>query len=245
MEENSSRSEIKHTFQRNLDNYYPSSSFHKIWNTAHLKGEKRSFKKPLFSLAMVAVLAITLFLTPSVKAVFEGLFEFTNVGKNEEVGIGWSWTTAGDESKVYKSLSEVEKVHDMDIPFPQKLIAAEKGAELSEYSVSTENGQLQSYLYTLRTEERMYHVSASNVIKEKPIFFADTKKDTAIDKEIFINGVPARLLGIYDMNGYHIYIEKGDWKMIISGFADASDGKSKITAISEEEMIEIAKTINW
>lgn len=33
--------------------------------------------------------------------------------------------------------------------------------------------------------------------------------------------------------------------MIISGFARDSDGKSKSTEISEEELIEIAKTINW
>ena len=129
MEENSNRSDIKHTLQRNLDNSYPSSSFQKVWNTAHSKEEKRSFKKPLLSIAMVAVLAITLFLTPSVKAVFEGLFEFTQIGENDDTAIGWTWATAGDESKVYKSLSEVEKVHDMDIPLPQKLIAAEKGAE--------------------------------------------------------------------------------------------------------------------
>jgi len=244
MEENSNRSDIKHTLQRNLDNYYPSSSFQKVWNTVHSKEQKRSFKKPLFSLAMVAVLAITLFLTPSVKAVFEGLFEFTKIGKNEEAGIGWSWSTAGDESTVYQSLSDAEKIYNMEIPFPQKLITAEKGAE-QEYSVSTEKGQFLAYLYRLRTEERMYNVSASNVVKEKPQFTADTDKKTVIDKEILIDGVPARLLGIHDMNGYYMYIEKGDWRMIISGFADASDGKSKITAITEEEMIEIAKTINW
>jgi len=245
MEENSNRSDIKHTLQRNLDNYYPSSSFQKVWNTAHSKEEKRSFKKPLLSITMVAVLAITLLLTPSVKAVFEGLFELTKIGGNEEPGIGWTWSTAGDESTVYKSLSDVEKIYNMNIPFPQKLIAAEKGADLFEYDVSTENGQFLAYRYTLRTKERMYHASATNTVNEKPQFFADTKDETAIDKEILIDGVPARLLGIHDMNGYHIYIENGDWSMIISGFADASDGKSKITAISEEEMIEIAKTINW
>lgn len=245
MEENSNRSDIKHTLQRNLDNYYPSSSFQKVWNTAHSKEEKRSFKKPLLSIAMVAVLAITLFLTPSVKAVFEGLFEFTKIGENEDPGIGWTWSTAGDESTVYKSLSDVEKIHNMDIPFPQKLMAAEKGADLIEYDVSTENGQFLAYLYTLSTKERIYHASATNKVNEKPQFFADTKDETAIDKEILIDGVSARLLAIHDMNGYYMYIEKGDWRMIISGFADANDEKSKITAITEEEMIEIAKTINW
>jgi hypothetical protein len=244
VEENSNRSEIKHTFQKKMDSYYPSSSFQKVWNTAHSKRGKRSLKKPLLSIAVVAALTVTLFLTPSVKAVFEGLFEFTKVEQNEEVSIGGSWSIAGDESKVYTSLSEVEKMYDMDIPFPQKLMSAEKGAE-HEYSVSTENGQFLAYDYKLWTEERWYSVAASNVVKEKPKFTANTDKKTVIDKEIFINGVPARLLGIHDLNGYHIYIEKGNWSMIISGFARTSNEKSEITKVSEEEMIDIAETINW
>lgn len=47
------------------------------------------------------------------------------------------------------------------------------------------------------------------------------------------------------MKGYYFYIEKGNWSMIISDFANSSDGQSNTTEISEEEMIKIAKTINW
>lgn len=245
MKGNSNQPEIKTALQRNLDGYHSTASFNEIWNSSQLKERRKKYKKPLFSLALISVLTITLFLTPTVKAVFEGLFEFSRVEENEEAGIGWSWSIAGDETAAYQSLADVEKSFQVDVPFPQKLIAAEKNAEINKYSVSTEEGLFLAYEYTLRTKDRMYHVSASESVKEKPQFVADTKEETVTDKELVINGVSARLLGIYDMNGYHMYIEKGNWKMIITGFADASDGKSKITKISEEEMIEIAKTIDW
>lgn len=115
----------------------------------------------------------------------------------------YSWC----ESEFYSSLTEIERNYEIDIPFPQKLIATEKGGK-QKYTVETEKGQLLGYQYTLRTKERSYDVSAFNRVKEKPQFTADTNEKTVIDKEIFINGVSARLLGIHDMNGYHIYIEK-------------------------------------
>ncbi len=218
--------------------------------SAFKKRGKDHIKKPLLSIAMIAVLAITIFFTPSVKAVFEGLFEFTKVERNKEVGVGWSWSIVGDNTEVYNSLSDIEKFYSIDIPFPQKLITTEKEVEgvegvEQEYIVSTEKGQFLSYQYKLWTKERYYNVIASNVVKEKPKFNAATNEKTVVDKEIIINGVPARLLGIYEMKGYYFYIEKGNWSMIISDFANSSDGQSNTTEISEEEMIKIAKTINW
>lgn len=130
---------------------------------------------------MIAVLAITIFFTPSVKAVFEGLFEFTKVERNKEVGVGWSWSIVGDNTEVYNSLSDIEKFYSIDIPFPQKLITTEKEVEgvegvEQEYIVSTEKGQFLSYQYKLWTKERYYNVIASNVVKEKPKFNAATNE---------------------------------------------------------------------
>ncbi|WP_232697526.1 hypothetical protein [Brevibacillus daliensis] len=249
MKENSNGSEIKRTFQRNLDGLHPSVTFQDISDKANNKKHRTSYKKPLVSMALVSVLAFVLLLSPPVNALFEGLFEYTKFEKtknNEEINVGWSWGVAGYGTENYSSLETMERTYNMKIPFPQQLLIEEKSTEEKEYRVNIdEEGKFYAYNYNLQTKERNYTVIATNTVEEKPKFTAETRDGTAIDKEVIINGEPARLLGIHDMNGYYVYIEKNNWKMIVSTFNRTSDEESKFSEVLEEEVIKIVETINW
>ena len=59
-----------------------------------------------------------------------------------------------------------------------------------------------------------------------------------------VNGVAAKLLGVNEMDGYTIYIENGNWKMIISCFDRASNLEGT-SDVKEEEIIQIAESIRW
>ncbi|KIL51511.1 hypothetical protein KP77_10230 [Jeotgalibacillus alimentarius] len=212
---------------------------------AKLEQPKRRFKNPLVAAAMISVLAFGSLLSPSVQATIEELFSFNQVEESSQSYIGWTWGgTAGDDSTTYSSVDKIESQFSLNIPFPEKLLVAEENAKSKEYTVNTEDGKFVSYNYVLRTKDGMFRVSATNVSKEKPEFLADTARETAIEKKVSINGVSGTLIGIYDMNGYHVYIEQEDWKIVVSGFADSLDGGSAAPEITEEEIINIAESIN-
>jgi hypothetical protein len=211
---------------------------------AKLEQPKRRFKNPLVAAAVISVLAFGSLLSPSVQAMIEDLFSFNQVEERTQSDIGWTWGgIAGDDSTDYSSVDEIESQFSLNIPFPVEFLVAEEDASVKEYRVDTKDGKFVSFNYFLRTEDRMYRVTTTNVSNEKPSFTANTTKETVIEKDVSINGESGTLIGIHDMNGYHIYTEQGGWKIVVSGFADSLDGESAAPEITEEEIINIAESI--
>jgi hypothetical protein len=234
----------KDTFER-LDKINYKRPEGEIVHKNRIKLIKKRFKNPLIAGAMISFLAFGLLLSPSVQAFIEDLFRFNQVDERTQTDIGWTWGgTAGDDSTDYSSVDDIESHFSLNVPFPEKLLVAEEDAKSKEYTVNTEDGKFVSYNYFHVTEDGiMIRVFATNVSDEKPEFFADTTKETAIEKEVSINGEPGTLIGIYDMNGYHIYFEQEDWKFINSGFADSPIEKSGVPEITEKEILEIAESV--
>ncbi|WP_342541932.1 hypothetical protein MHH33_12760 [Paenisporosarcina sp. FSL H8-0542] len=205
---------------------------------------KRKLTTLWVAAVMISVLGIGSLASPSVQATIENLFSFNQVEEMSQTNIGWTWGgIAGNDATIYSSVDEIEKKYSMDIPFPEQLHVAEENSSVKEYTVNTSKDKFVSYNYYLRTEDRMYRITATNVSKEKPEFTANTTQGTVIEKEISINGMSGTLIGIQDINGYHIYIEQGDWKIVVSGFADFLDGKKGAPELTEKEIITIAESI--
>jgi hypothetical protein len=236
--------QIKRAFQESLEDIHPSVTFQEIAIKAAKNKQSRKYKKTLISMGFISVLAFALFLSPSVSAVFESLFQYGKFEKSEnreEINIGVSWKS-GYSDKTFLSLEEMETTYSMHIPFPQQLLKTEMSAEGKAYRVNVdEEGKFYNYRYTLSTKGRKYEVQASNVIEEKPEFRAESSDGAAIDKEILINGTPARLMGINDINHYFIYLEKGNWKMVITISGDNNDDSK----VLEQEVIKLVESIDW
>lgn len=241
MRKNINESDIKNALRSELDDLHSSVVFKDVLD----KQNKKGYRKILIPTLVALLLCFTAFLSPVVNARFEGLFEYKKFEQSDgkEKGFGAMWEIAGYNSKVLGSLEEMEKDYNMNIPFPKQLLSEEKDSLFKEYRVNTnKEGGFYAYSYTLRTKERSYRIDATNAKIGKPKFKAETLDGTAIDKEIVVKGEPARLLGVYDMKGYYIYIEKGEWKMIVSDF---SDNQNISREDLEKEVIHIAETINW
>lgn len=216
----------------------------KRWLKLGVKQPKRKLTTLWVATAMISVLGIGTLVSPSVQATIENLFSFNQVEERTESIIGWTWGgMAGDDTTDYSSVDEIESQFSLNIPFPVEFLVAEEDASIKEYRVGTKDGKFVSFDYFLRTEDRMYGVTTTNVSNEKPSFTASTTKETVIEKEVSINGETGTLIGIHDMNGYHIYIEQGEWKIVVSGFADSLDGESVAPEITEEEILNIAESI--
>lgn len=214
---------------------------------AKLEQPKRRMKKPLVAAAAVSVLGCGILLSSTGQAMFQGLFQITKFEKsanNEEISFGYHFDNLEiyDDS-VYDSLKEIENVFNIDIPFPQQLLLKEENKESVEYRVVTdEYGGFSSYEYHLATPERSYDVVATNKVDAEAKFFAATSDGTGTEKDIVVNGVSAKLLGVNEIDGYTIYIENESWKMIISSFDRASNIKGT-SDVKEEEIIKIAESI--
>ncbi|MBM7662903.1 hypothetical protein JOC85_003714 [Bacillus mesophilus] len=197
------------------------------------------FKKPLAAASIASVVAIGVLSSPSVQATIQQLFSVNHIQEGEAFTyIGWTWKGSGDASTSFQSIGEVEEEFQMNIPFPEKLLAAEKDSLLKEYTVNTEKGEFVSFMYSLRTEDRLYMVSATNLPKVTPEFTANTTKETVIEKKVNINGVSGTLLGIYELkDSYSLYFQTDEWKIVIDG--TNHDGPK----LTEEEMIKIAESI--
>ena len=210
---------------------------------------KRKFKNPLMAVAAIFVIGIGIMLTPVGQATFNGLFEVTKFEKrphNEELSFGYSWEgTAGYDTVTYNSLGEVKNAYTIHIPFPEQLVMKAVDAESSTYNVAIDDkGDFLSYNYHLFTTERMYEVFATNVVGTSPTFRAETTDGTAIEKEVFINGTAATLLGTNDLDGYSIYIKNEQWQMVITSFARGIHEKG-VFHVTEEELIQFAESIQW
>lgn len=218
----------------------------KRWLKLGVKQPKRKLTTLWVATAMISVLGIGTLVSPSVQATIENLFSFNQVQETSETVIGWTWGgIGGNDTTIFSSVDEIEKEYSIDIPFPEQLHLADENSTITEYRVDTSEDKFVSFNYRLRTEDRMYRITATNVSKEKPEFTANTTKGTVIEKEVSINGTSGTLIGIQDINGYHIYIEQGEWKIVVSGFADSLDGERIAPEITENEIIAIAESIHF
>lgn len=203
-------------------------------------------KRTIAAAVMASILGGGLLLSPAVQATIENLFSYSQVEEKAQTDIGWSWNgVSGDNTTGFDSINEIETKFDMAIPFPEQLQSIEEEAVTKEYSAETENGEFLSYTYHLRTEERMFRVTATNISKDEPEFTANTTKSAVIEKDVLIEGNTATLLGIDDINGCHLYVEQDQWKIVVSGFADTLNGEKNESNVTEEEMINIATSIDW
>lgn len=217
---------------------------------AQLEGQrKRKIKNPFVAAAIASVLGIGLLLSPATQAMFEGLFQVTKFEKsahNEELSFGYGFDNLGiHEEKVYDSLSELENTFNINVPFPKELLLEENNKKTLEYSAITDDkGEFSSYRYDLSTQERSYAVFATNKADAEARFSAATTDGTGVDKDIVINGIPSKLLGINEIDGYAIYIENDNWKLIITVF-DRANGLEGLSDVTENEVIKIAESIKW
>lgn len=210
---------------------------------------KRTYKKPLIAIAAIFVIGFGIMLTPVGQATFNGLFEVTKFEKkphNEELSFGYSWEgTAGYDTVTYDSLEGMENAYPINIPFPKQFVTKEENAESATYEVAIDDkGNFLTYRYDLLTTDRFYSISATNVVETSPTFRAETTDGTAIEKEVFINGSAATLLGTNDLDGYSIHIKNEQWQMVISSFARGIHEKG-VFHVTEVELIKIAESIQW
>jgi hypothetical protein len=213
------------------------------------KEQKSRIKRPFVAAAIIAALSVSIYVTPSGQAMFEGLFQVTKFEKRkniEEMSIGYGFTdSAGYEEKSFDSLNEIENMFNVQVPFPSLFLTEEEDKEFVEYHVSTdEQGEFTQLLYFSGTPERNYSVHATNFVDAKPQFSAETTDGTGIEKDLVINGVSAKLLGIKEIDGYVIYMEKDNWKLIITCF-DRGSSLEGLSDVREEEIIEISESITW
>jgi hypothetical protein len=214
---------------------------------AKLEQPTRRKKKSFAATAAIALISCGILFSPTGQAMFKGLFEVTKFEKsanNEEISFGYSLNNLEIyDERVYGSLTEIEDVFNVNIPFPHQLLIKEENKESVEHRVLTdEDGQLSSYHYQLATSERSYKIVATNKVEAEVNFSAATSDGTGIEKDIVVNGVSAKLLSVNEMDGYTIYIENENWKMIISCFDRASNLEGT-SDVKEEEIIEIAESI--
>lgn len=216
---------------------------------AKLEQPKRRFRHSLVAAAMVSVLGCGILFSPMGQAMFEGLFQVSKFEKsahNEEISFSYHFDNLDlYEEYIYGSLDELESAFNINVPFPEQLFLEEENKETLEYKASTdEDGKFSSYRYDLSTPKRSYSVLATNNIEAEAKFSAETTDGTGIEKDIVVNGLSAKLLGVTEMDVFTIYIENGNWKMIISCFDRASNIEGT-SDVKEEEIIKMAESIRW
>lgn len=209
---------------------------------------RRKYKNPLIAAAAVSIIGLGMLLTPVGQATFNGLFEVKKFEKrphNEELSVGYSWEgIAGYNRVTHDSIKDIENAYAIRLPFPEVLLTKEN-IEFAEYQVAIdEDGGFDAYDIRFQTSTRSYDVIATSIEKPSPEFRAQTADGTATEKEVFINGIPAMLLGSKDFDGYFLYMKHGEWQMIISGF-DREVHEEGQFDVTEAELIEIAESIQW
>lgn len=201
---------------------------------AKLEQPKRRFRNPLVASVIISVLGLGIFVSSPGQAMFEGLFKvsrFEERANVKEMSFGFGVENIPVyEEKAFNSLNKMEETLNVSIPFPEQLleIEAKDEWELIEYkALVDDNGEFSSFSYNLSTPERNYSVVASNHEDAIVKFSAETADGTAIENDIEINGVKAKLLGTKEIDGYAIYIEKEKWKLLIM----KTDGASIVEGV--------------
>lgn len=204
-------------------------------------------KRTLVAAAVVA-LGMGISLSPMGQAMYDGLLQVTKFeekGNMKETSFGQGFRNLNIyEEKNYQSLDEIKSSFNISVPFPGALLSM-KGKESTGYNVGVaEGGKFSFYDYRLTTAERSYDVRATNENDAEVEFSAETTDGTAFEKDMNINGVPAKIMKVPDMDGYMIFLEKAGWKVIISCF-DKANNINGIADVKEEEVVRIAESIEW
>jgi hypothetical protein len=242
VEEQYRESNLRETLHKNSKHHSTKVTFNQIWSI-HQNRKKQMQKQLTFISISFCLIIFTSLASPSVRAMVEEWLQFSKVEEGNSY-IGWSWeNTAGQSQENYQSLQEIKDKYSIAIPFPQDFLLKESTDEHKQYqySVNSELENLVSLHYRLQTKTRSYNFTATRTEK-KPQFSAGTTKDTVIDEEIKINNLPGRLIAIHDMDIYHIYMEKRDWKLVLTV---SSDGlyQNKGSDINKGELIKLAESI--
>jgi hypothetical protein len=90
----------------------------------------------------------------------------------------------------------------------------------------------------------MFSVTANYKSETDPPFYVESTEDV-VDKELDINGVPTHLIAVKEFDGYWIYMNNGDWKIVIQGISQGTDGNHSAPSFTEDEAIGIAQSIKW
>lgn len=238
-------SRISEILNKKLKPHSPSMSFIDVWDIYHSR--KRKMQRLLVPVMLCAFVLIISQVSPSVRAIMNGWLEVSQVEDGDTIHIGYSWeNTAGQTNETFQSLSEVEGRFDLEVPFTKVFIDIEKNEAHKQYHYETnvENNKLVLLNYRLTTKRRGYTLTASKV-DNKPDFSAATSMNSVTDKEVIINGKSGRLLAIQDMDLYTLYMEHGEWKVILTASPGGLYGEPGGSSVTEKEMIKLAESISW
>jgi len=240
-------SDLRRTLEDSVAGTKTSVTFERVWqlHSTGSRGLTRSTRKVWIPASIAAMIIFCLMLSPSVRASISNLIE-SKLIKNSANAIvyeGWVSSVKWDTVTNYATLQEAEKAVGTQLPFPQQFLALEAGAINRELGLTTVKGDIAGYFYSLRTNERMLAVTANYKSETEPRFNVESTANV-VDKVVDINGVQAHLINVKEFEGYWIYIKKGDWKIVIQGFAEGVDG-APAPPFTEEEAINIARSIEW
>lgn len=234
------------TLNEIVDSVKPSVSFDHVWQIHSTRSKRliRSKRKAWIPTGIAVIILFSIILNPSVKASISNFIE-TKIIKNSSEAIvvqGWVSSRKWDTVTHYATLQDAEKAVGTKIPFPEKLLDSEAGAINRELGVTTGEGNIVGYNYSLRTKDRMLSVTANFRSETDPPFYVEST-ERVISKTVDINGIPSLLFSVKEFDGYKIYMENKDWKMVIDGIASGIGQEAP--PFTEEEAITIARSIKW
>jgi hypothetical protein len=239
------KSDLGKALNEIVDSAQSSVTFDRVWQLHSTPSKKqiRSKRKAWIPVGIAAIIMF-LMLNPSVKASISNFIETNIIKDSAETVIvqGWVSSRKWDTVTLYATLQDAEKAVGTKLPFPQKLLDSEVGAINRELSLTTEEGNIVGYFYSLRTKERMLSVTANYKSETDPPFYVESTEDV-VSKTVDINGIPTLLFTVKEFDGYYIYIKNGDWKMVIDG--GASGVGQEATPFTKEEAINITRSIKW
>ncbi|GIO99549.1 hypothetical protein J14TS5_46350 [Paenibacillus lautus] len=232
-----------------VDPAQSSVTFDRVWQLHSSRSKRfiRSKRKAWIPAGIAAIMILSLLLNPSVKASIKNLIETKIIKDSSEAVIvqGWVSSRKWDTATHYATLQDAEKAVGTKLPFPQKYLDSEAGAINRDFWVTTEEGSIVGYYYSLRTKDRMLSVTGNYLSETDPPFYVEST-EAVVSETVDINGIPALLFSVKEFDGYKIYIENGGWKMVIDVSATGQESDNRNTReFTEEEAISIARSITW
>ncbi|WP_409343358.1 hypothetical protein [Paenibacillus sp. MBLB4367] len=241
-------SDLGKALKDSVNSVQSSVTFDRVWQLHPTRSKRpiRSTRKAWMA-GIAAMIMFSLMLSPAVRASISNLID-TKIIKNSSQAMvyeGWVSSRKWDTSTTYATLQDAEKALGTKLPFPQQFLSSEAGAINREMSVTTEKGNIVGYYYSLRTKERMLSVTANYKSETDPRFNVEST-EAVVNKTVDINGIPTHLIAVKEFDGYWIYMENGDWKIVIQGIAQGTDdGKLPAPHFTEDEAMNIARSVKW
>lgn len=234
-------SDVEKVLQSRISNSRPSVSFEHVWDeyTNQKSGVRRrwSTKKLVIAASVFALMIFIANQTP-VMAYVEQLLKVKIINKGEKAKLEGHWGGPANMS-VVDSKEEVKKMLGMPVPWPTinkdsvDLVAVAQG---------------KGYNHSFSLNNRSYYLWARYKEDTTPGFYVETA-GTASEKDITVQGVPAKLVTSSDFSGIKdLYFEKGDWKFWIttSGYGKdqlSETGYGKDEQTITKELISVAESI--